>query len=165
MHGGCGHASDARRGSPWPAAAGHARASDTRAPAPQRPPGATAAGPAVAAPPASETALRPPAHAPENVAFSHILGTVRGRESFYGIYRLAGASFQYKARMGVLRVGLVRPRRDAPWAAHKASGGRGTGQQAPSAHKASGGRGTGQQAPSARGVHLCLRLRPAGPIS
>jgi hypothetical protein len=32
----------------------------------------------------------------EDVRFSHILGTLRGREAFYGIYRLAATVWRYK---------------------------------------------------------------------
>jgi hypothetical protein len=39
-------------------------------------------------------------HVADDVAFSHILGKVQGREGFYGIYRLATSAWQYKARRG-----------------------------------------------------------------
>lgn len=32
----------------------------------------------------------------DDVAFSHILGTVRGRDAFYGVYRVAGSAWDYK---------------------------------------------------------------------
>jgi len=39
--------------------------------------------------------------AADNVTFSHILGTVKGRESFYGIYRLASIAWSYKVLLGL----------------------------------------------------------------
>ncbi|KAI8463503.1 MAG: hypothetical protein J3K34DRAFT_146241 [Monoraphidium minutum] len=35
-------------------------------------------------------------HVAPDVTFSHILGTARGREAFYGIYRAAGTAWRYK---------------------------------------------------------------------
>jgi hypothetical protein len=36
----------------------------------------------------------------EDVTFSHIMGTVKGREAFYGVYRLAGTAWRYKVGAG-----------------------------------------------------------------
>jgi hypothetical protein len=50
--------------------------------------------------PALEPApARPRPRAAEDVRFSHILGTVSGREAFHGVYRLAATVWRYKARL------------------------------------------------------------------
>lgn len=40
------------------------------------------------------------AHVARDVRFSHLFGTARGREAFYGIYRLCGAAWDYKIGWG-----------------------------------------------------------------
>lgn len=48
-------------------------------------------------------------HVSEDVKFSHILGTIEGRDALLGIYRLCGTVWDYKVR----RCGALRARRGA----------------------------------------------------
>lgn len=38
----------------------------------------------------------------DDVCFSHIMGSVRGKEAFYGIYRLAATAWRYKVCLPVV---------------------------------------------------------------